>query len=345
MRSHLSPFTRPNSPFGLVLLVSYLLWLTACAEARAREISPAGQAPPTVMRVFAATPSTPQVVPADGIPTLSPHFAGGQALAEAASAVGTPTLSPRFSGGVLASLPATTGGTPTPASSFVQPTVYPTNTPRPTPTPRPPPITVIPSPTGEQGTESREGDAAARPQFTLISIYTDTLAAGWSVTESWGVRLDLQDTTYVHGGRHAIAVTPEEDFGSLFFTVVPGSPRIYPYDRTLGVRFWLNSGAEPLYLDQLAVTVLGSNAYTHWQKDDDSVKIKEGESFFSETRLYYLGLNRSLPAETWVEIVVWLDDLPFDPDYTYITGLYIKSEAGFRRTFYVDDVALVVLEA
>ena len=46
--------------------------------------------------------------------------------------------------------------------------------------------------------------------------------------------------------------------------------------------------------------------------------------------------------DTWVELVVWLDDLPYDPDYTYVTGLYLKNDKVFQQTVYVDRVALLI---
>ncbi len=335
-------FPPPASCF--LLLASCLLVLTACGGMGGGESGPVAQGTPTLMAYFAlAAIPTPHAASDEGAPTISSHFAGGQLL-NASQAEGAPTLSPRFAGATMKSEPASSapGNAPTPVSYFTQNTPFPTSTPRPTRTPWPtlPPATPAPL------TETVGGGVATSPQFTLATVYTDALAAGWSATESWGVRLNLQDTSYVYDGEFAVAVTPEEDYGSLFFTVAPGSPSVYLYDRTLGVSFWLNAGPgdEPLYLDQLAVTVVGSNAYTYWREEDDSVEIEEGESFFSETRLYYLGLNRALPAETWVEVMVWLDDLPFDPDYTYVTGLYVKSDVGFRQTFYVDEVALVVLE-
>jgi hypothetical protein len=40
--------------------------------------------------------------------------------------------------------------------------------------------------------------------------------------------------------------------------------------------------------------------------------------------------------------VVWLDDLEFDPPYRYVTGFYLKNDIGFRNTYYVDQVALLL---
>jgi hypothetical protein len=138
--------------------------------------------------------------------------------------------------------------------------------------------------------------------------------------------------------------TPTEDFGSVFLTLKEGTKPIL-YDDVLGVVFYINPGDETLYTDQMAVTIIGSNDYTYYRADDNSVTLDEGTSFFSETRLYYLGLNQAIPPMNWIEVIVWLDDLPYDPDYTYITGVYFKSgEGGVRNAIYLDDVALILVK-
>jgi hypothetical protein len=78
------------------------------------------------------------------------------------------------------------------------------------------------------------------------------------------------------------------------------------------------------------VTVLGSNSYTYWVEDDISVK-SIYEPVFSETRLYYLGVNRTIPPNTWVKVELWLDERIYDPDYRYVTGFYIKNEASLNK--------------
>jgi hypothetical protein len=77
---------------------------------------------------------------------------------------------------------------------------------------------------------------------------------------------------------------------------------------------------------------------------DDSVPSPVlGEPAFSETRLYYLDINRTIPPDTWVLIEMWLDELAYEPDYEYVTGFYIKNNEGFAQTYYVDDVQLIML--
>jgi hypothetical protein len=120
-----------------------------------------------------------------------------------------------------------------------------------------------------------------------------------------------------------------------------GVTQTYPYSAVLGISFWLNSGADTLNTDALVVTVLGSNDYGYYLPNDKSV-VTDAKNFFSETRLYYLGINRSIPPNTWVPIVLWLDSLPYDPPYKNVTGIYLKNDASFRQTFYVDQVELLL---
>jgi len=115
----------------------------------------------------------------------------------------------------------------------------------------------------------------------------------------------------------------------------------------LGVSFWLNSGDAPVRPDDLAVTVVGSDAFPFWIAGDDSVAINnpaanEELPTFSETRLSFLHVDRTLPPQTWIKIEVWLDELLYDPDYTYVTGFYVKNDASFFQTVYIDDVALLL---
>ncbi|MBK9055159.1 MAG: hypothetical protein IPL78_30960 [Chloroflexi bacterium] len=285
-----------------------VLWLTACGGNNA-----------------AASPSDPMT------PTLHPYFQPDEPFVTplpAPDGVITPTISTLF--------------------AFVpSPTSKPLPTPRPTSTPT---VTFTPTATP---------DAAATPTATLpatstpithlpsdgrfdeIVIFDEELSENWSLSESWDITYTLTNEVTVYTGTVAAAITPEEPFGAIFFTVNPETSEEYLYEDVIGVSFWLNSGDEYLPLDEMAVTILGSNAYPYWDEDDDSVEQVEGERFFSETRLYYLGLNDPLPPNQWVEVIVWLDDLPYDPVYTFITGLYIKNGDNFLEPYFVDRVVLL----
>ncbi len=226
--------------------------------------------------------------------------------------------------------------------------------------------------------EEAAGDAAAddaarrSPSGNAYAeqlIYDDALNPNWTLDNSFLVDYDPLDTKHwfeslsessadgkatgpgknaaLSTGAVAIKVTPTDDFGALFFTVQPETTTDYSLNSVLGISFWLNSGPQLLDTADLAVAVLGSNELTYWQSGDDSVlgalsNAQDAETF-SETRLYFLDINRSIPPDTWTRVFVWLDELEFQPDYEHVTGFYIKTDGNFRGTFYVDQVSLLVL--
>lgn len=186
--------------------------------------------------------------------------------------------------------------------------------------------------------------------YREIIVYGDKINANWSLEHSRDMAYDPYDTVHwfsrldelQDSGATSIAVTPLEDYGRLFFTVRPDSKSVYEREQVLGVSFWLNSGASILDTDDLVLTVVGSNDLSYWSPEDYSA-FSNPDNTFSETRLYYLGLNRAIPPGTWVQIVLWLDDLQYDPEYSNVVGLYIKNDAGFLSTFYIDNVSLLVI--
>lgn len=190
-----------------------------------------------------------------------------------------------------------------------------------------------------------------RPAYPELVIYGDELNDNWSIEQSQNTGVNLWDNTLWFqrfeptqertSGASTIAVSPQADFGTLFFTVRTESAEIYEREKVLGVSFWLNSGSNGIASDALAVAMAGSNDLPYWSATDRSVFGEEAGKF-SETRLYFLEINRTIPANTWVNLVVWLDDLELDPPYRYITGFYIKNDTGFRNTYYVDQVALLL---
>ncbi len=177
-----------------------------------------------------------------------------------------------------------------------------------------------------------------------LPIYTDTLSDSWSLEQTAGMTYTLAAPRDAGSGRSAIAARPSRDFGLLFFTVRQRPGLAFPRSQVLGVSFLLSSD-QPIGTGDLAVTVLGSNALPYWRAGDESAKAQGRDTsagpLFSETRLYDLEISRVIPAGQWVEVVVWLDRLLYDPDYRYVTGLYIKNDAGFRQTFYIDRLALL----
>ncbi len=181
-------------------------------------------------------------------------------------------------------------------------------------------------------------------------IFDDELDANWTLEHSTDVNVNQWDTTHlmqklhpqldISSGATTISVAPQADYGSLFFSVRPESTAVYTRTDILGVSFWLNSGSSTLGPSDLTVAVLGSNQQPTWSADDTSV-FPDQSGAFSETRLYFLQVNQVIPPNTWVNIIVWLNELDYDPVYTYVTGFYIKNDVGFRNTYFIDRVTLI----
>jgi len=201
----------------------------------------------------------------------------------------------------------------------------------------------VASAAGDLSTSSAPSSNAPGDQLVEMVIYDDGLNPDWTLDNSWGAKVDPADPGQVYSGTVAAAVTPLEDYGAAFFSVKEGARATYPITEVVGVSLWINSGADYLDPDNLAVTVVGSNDYTYWTRDDKSVQLDD-QTFFSESRLYYLGITRSLPPNQWAEAIVWLDKLPYEPDYKYVTGVYVKNDKDFRQTFYIDRVVLLLVQ-
>ncbi|GAB4216657.1 MAG: hypothetical protein OHK0022_58070 [Roseiflexaceae bacterium] len=208
--------------------------------------------------------------------------------------------------------------------------------------------TAAPAPTATPAAPATEPPAATPVPLAELPIYTDTLSTSWSLNQTAGMTYTLTARRDADGGRNAIAARPNRDYGLLFFTVRQRPGLAFPRALVLGVSFMLSSD-QPIGTGDLAVTVLGSNALPYWRVGDDSVTVQGRDTsagpLFSETRLYDLEISRAIPAGEWVEVVVWLDRLLYDPDYRYVTGLYIKNDAGFRQTFYIDQLKLLAQPA
>ena len=174
-----------------------------------------------------------------------------------------------------------------------------------------------------------------------FAVFEDDLNSDWEVLENPESIVNLSNERPVFEGERSIAFTPEADYTTLFFAVKENAGTVFRAEDVTGVSFWLNGGDDLIALDELAVSIIGSNDYNYWNPDDTSVEFPLGETF-SETRLYYLGLNRSIPPGTWAEDYLPLDSLIYDPVYNYVVGFYLKNDEGFRNTVYLDNVNLIL---
>ena len=178
-----------------------------------------------------------------------------------------------------------------------------------------------------------------------VVIYDDALNASWTLTQSTQVDYMLQSREFVDQGRFALKATKKGSLGILYFTVQRGIGLPFRRDKVLGLHFRLSGGRNAIPNDALLVTVVGSNRQPYWVPNDTSVRldgrVTNDLPLFSETRLYFLGVNHTIPAKAWVDVFVWLDDLIYDPTYTYITGFYLKTDV--LDYFYLDDINLILV--
>ena len=197
-----------------------------------------------------------------------------------------------------------------------------------------------------------QADALIAPETQLheVYIFDDQLNKNWDLAQSFGMSYDLQSTAHwfepldsaneLDSGATSIAITPEQDFGELYFTVRPDAAESYPRGQVIGVSFWLNGGGDFIDTEALAITIVGSNSNPFWSAADNPVQA-DGQGLYSETRLYHLELSRSIPPNTWVQVIVLFKKLLYDPEFEYLTGLYLKNDEGYRNTFYIDNIATI----
>jgi hypothetical protein len=227
------------------------------------------------------------------------------------------------------------------------PTVAPVFQERPTASPFVPPPTRTPLPTRPPVTATTVG-GDDHSQLQVDPVYRDALSTGWSIANSALLTsVTLTETQVVALGRYAIAVTPSESTGILFFTITPESGIELRRDQVAALRLRLSGGNLPIANDAMTIAVVGSNRFPYWTPNDDSVTLSgrvtnSTEPLFPETRLYFLGLNRAIAPGEWAEIYVWLDDLIYEPEYTYVTGFYLKTSNDLVPQYYVDQIEWLV---
>jgi hypothetical protein len=210
------------------------------------------------------------------------------------------------------------------------------------------PVPTLRPPADSPPRRPRASDPLVDAEVTLVPVYDDALAPGWSLEHSSAITYDLQSDIYVDKGRYAIRAQRGQSVGTLYFTLNRDAGKTYPRDQVLGLRFRLGGGTADMPNDAFVVAVIGSNAWPYWVEHDTSVKIAgrvtDDQPLFSETRLYYLGINQTIPAKSWEDVIIWIDDLIYDPTYKYVTGFYLKPDEKYRSSFYIDQVSLILMK-
>jgi hypothetical protein len=174
-----------------------------------------------------------------------------------------------------------------------------------------------------------------------FTIYSDEFNPDWELVETEDVETNIAAKTFTHDGTLSIAITPKIGLSRTSIVVKSEASNIYPRDRILGLRFWMSPVNGYIKPSNLLVNIIGSNVYPYCVDGDDSTTTINNPRF-PETPLNLLGYDQVMSPETWVEVVVLLDDLLNQQDFEYIVGFYIKYEEGFLQTFYVDDIQLIV---
>lgn len=217
--------------------------------------------------------------------------------------------------------------------------------------------TLVEGQSGSYQPELVEASTTAAPLTTTISLSTtqgtittsalllfdETLHPDWTVRTSPGVEFAVEERAEAFSGTMALSYSPGEDFGSFFLQVRPDTTSPYLRDEIEGVAFRLYTGSEALATDDLALIITGSNDFPYWSAVDESVELEEFEPAFDDGR-FELGFNRSISAETWVQVVLFFDDLTYDTDYQYITGLNFVNNSGITRPFLIDELVLILRE-
>jgi hypothetical protein len=255
-------------------------------------------------------------------PTLNPLFYSAPTATPGENGYPPPLAPSQSSGG--SSLPQNTPADPIALQSEPSPSPSPTTSPAPSPT-------ATPSPT-------------PMPDYRRVTVYNDAVDSNWTLRYSDQMRYNEKDPSAQHDGKYSLSLTPLAPDGSLLFSVRQTAKEPYPRSEAVGVSFWLYTGEQDVKSTDLSVSILGSNRFPFWFPDDKSVE-SNLESVFPETPLNFIDGSTTIPAKTWIQVVVLLDDLADNPDYENVTGIQIKNDASFLNTVYLDQVELLMQPA
>lgn len=176
-----------------------------------------------------------------------------------------------------------------------------------------------------------------------VTIYSNALDSDWEIIQNTEVQVQQVGRPNTYEGRAALQVTPLQDFGQLIFVLKPDARNTYLRSKVLALSFWISGGPNQIETSDLGNTIWGSNDYPYWVAGDHSAW-DSSESPFSDTRLYYLGINRAIPPHAWVEAINWLDERQYDPNYEYLTGFSIKNDEGFAVSYYIDEISILMID-
>ena len=277
----------------------------------------------------ACTPSPTGQGPAiDGLAPTSNPFFGEQEGAEGVQPIGAGAtseagLDPLGEGSETQATPTTL---PTPVTTQLST----------------PPVTTPGIATTQPDGPLSSGLSLTGTEYYTVTVFSEELSENWTLDNSQWVTVTLDSET-AYQGDYALEWTPYEDFASLIFTVERVDNVSFNRPYVVGIRFWLSGGETWIEPEDLAITAIGSNQYPYWVPNDYSVQSRI-QPIFSETRLEFLGLNQDIPPGEWVPITLLLNELQYDPPYSYVTGFYLKNDRNVLHPIYLDNVELIMVK-
>jgi len=182
---------------------------------------------------------------------------------------------------------------------------------------------------------------ATMPEVSYLSIYSEDLNPNWELISGNDEEINLRAQAKSFEGFLSLAIMPSKAFSSIDFVVKELTKQLYPLSRIIGIRFWINPEDYELFPEDLGLEILGSNRYPYYVKDDP-VNLDAGNPGNSETRLDAFGYNKTIPANTWTEITIRLEDLPNNLDFENIVGFSLVNDSGFLQTIYLDKIEFIL---
>lgn len=174
-----------------------------------------------------------------------------------------------------------------------------------------------------------------------ISIYSEGFNTNWMILGAENEDINPRTTNPVHNGLFSIDITPNKADSQIFLIVRDSTDESYPRAQIHGFRLWLNPGNNPLALSDLAVGILGSNNKYEFPNPKNPAALPQSP-IFTQVYIYAPNADPVFPANTWTEMVIWLDSLGDPPQYDYIMGFTIQRRDTFRKTFFIDDIQLIL---
>ena len=193
---------------------------------------------------------------------------------------------------------------------------------------------------------------------TLENLYDDELHPNWEIVTN--AEYEISHDRNPYSGNASIIFTPTLGARTFMFTVKESADRAYRHDEIFGITFQVSSINNHIDLNEMAMTVVGSNEVPYWKMVDFSVENvgipnenwvgKEDRisnwyaTIYPETLIAFLEVDRAIAPKIWTPVNNWLPARLLAPEYEYVTGFYLKTGTFFQGTVQIDDIRIIALE-